>query len=105
MPLAHKVKHNANQWQELHQPPAPAEITPSNISPSIQLSQLNLAYVQKTDYTAGLTFLHTLGYSQTTSDTVKPAELKEVIIKSWQRMDIGRLPDEQNGFLNSGKKK
>lgn len=26
------------------------------------------------------------------------------MIKSWQRRDITRLPDEQNGFLNSGKK-
>jgi Fe(3+) dicitrate transport protein len=54
--------------------------------------------------TAGLSFLQTLSFSQTANDTIKSAELKEVIIKSWQRRDIDRLPDEQNGFLNSGKK-
>ena len=45
-----------------------------------------------------------VSYAQTSIDTSKSNELKEVIIKSWQRRDITRLPDEQNGFLNSGKK-
>ncbi len=45
-----------------------------------------------------------VSYAQTSKDTSKSNELKEVIIKSWQRRDITRLPDEQNGFLNSGKK-
>jgi Fe(3+) dicitrate transport protein len=43
-------------------------------------------------------------FAQVQSDTIKHKELKEVIIKSWQRRDITRLPDEQNGFLNNGKK-
>jgi Fe(3+) dicitrate transport protein len=42
--------------------------------------------------------------AQTSLDTTKSKELKEVIIKAWQRRDITRLPKEQNGFLNSGKK-
>lgn len=42
--------------------------------------------------------------AQTTLDTTKSKELKEVTIKAWQRRDITRLPEEQNGFLNSGKK-
>ena len=37
-------------------------------------------------------------------DTLKPKELQEVIIKSWMRRDISRLQDEENGFLNAGKK-
>jgi Fe(3+) dicitrate transport protein len=44
------------------------------------------------------------GYCQNPADTVKPKELKEVMIKSWMRRDIGRLPDEEGGYLNSGKK-
>jgi Fe(3+) dicitrate transport protein len=44
------------------------------------------------------------GFSQNPTDTVKPKELKEVMIKSWMRRDIGRLPDEEGGYLNSGKK-
>lgn len=40
-----------------------------------------------------------VSYSQTSKDTSKSKELKEVIIKSWQRRDITRLPDEQNGFF------
>lgn len=30
--------------------------------------------------------------------------LQEITIKTWQRRDISRLPDEQNGFLHDGKK-
>jgi Fe(3+) dicitrate transport protein len=37
-------------------------------------------------------------------DTFKQKELQEVRIKSWMRKDIDRLPDEENGFLNAGKK-
>ncbi|MBC8050172.1 MAG: hypothetical protein H7X92_08505 [Chitinophagales bacterium] len=37
-------------------------------------------------------------------DTLKPKELKEVIIKAWQHREVTRLPEEQNGFLISGKK-
>lgn len=43
-------------------------------------------------------------FGQNTSDTLKPKELKEVVIRAWQRRDITRLPEEQNGFLNTGKK-
>lgn len=42
--------------------------------------------------------------SQIATDTSKAKQLTEVVIKAWQRRDITRLPDEQNGFLNSGKK-
>ncbi len=52
----------------------------------------------------GLAFFLVSGFSQTDSNTIKSKELKEVIIKSWQRRDITRLPEEQNGFLNTGKK-
>ena len=47
-------------------------------------------------------FSYTNGFSQT--DSSKPKELKEVIIRAWQRTDVSRLPDEQNGFLFTGKK-
>lgn len=43
-------------------------------------------------------------FAQQNSDSASSKELKEVTIKSWMRRDINRLPDEQNGFLNSGKK-
>lgn len=49
-------------------------------------------------------FVSVTSFAQTASDTIKPKELQEVIIKSWQRSDITRLPDENDGFLNSGKK-
>jgi Fe(3+) dicitrate transport protein len=42
--------------------------------------------------------------AQNKIDTAQPKQLKEIIIKSWQRRDITHLPEEQNGFLNSGKK-
>lgn len=42
--------------------------------------------------------------AQTTLDTTKSKELKEILIKAWQRKDITRLPEEQNGFLITGKK-
>lgn len=42
--------------------------------------------------------------AQHIKDTAKARELKEVTIKTWQRNDINRLADEQNGFLNTGKK-
>lgn len=45
-----------------------------------------------------------IAFGQTQQDTTKTRELKEVIIKAWQRRDITHLPEEQNGFLNSGKK-
>ena len=45
-----------------------------------------------------------IAFGQTQKDTTKTKELKEVIIKAWQRRDLTHLPDEQNGFLNSGKK-
>lgn len=51
----------------------------------------------------GLTIFST-AFGQTQKDTTKTRELKEVIIKAWQRRDIARLPEEQNAFLNSGKK-
>lgn len=43
-------------------------------------------------------------FGQQVADSANAARLKEVIIKSWMRRDVGPLPDEQNGFLNSGKK-
>lgn len=43
-------------------------------------------------------------FSQKEKDSSKSKELKEVTIKTWQRNDINRLPDEQNGFLYTGKK-
>ncbi len=43
-------------------------------------------------------------FAQVSNDTTKTKELKEVIIKAWQRRDMTQLPEEQNGFLNSGKK-
>ena len=49
-------------------------------------------------------FFYTTSFAQTSKDTAKTKDLKEVTIKAWQRRDIIHLPDEQNGFLNSGKK-
>ncbi|MDX2046276.1 MAG: TonB-dependent receptor, partial [Chitinophagaceae bacterium] len=49
-----------------------------------------------------ISFTGSLGQEQ--KDTIKSKDLREVIIKAWQRRDITRLPEEQNGFLNSGKK-
>ena len=43
-----------------------------------------------------------VAFGQTQKDTTK--ELKEVTIKLWQRRAIAHLPEEQNAFLNSGKK-
>ncbi len=43
-------------------------------------------------------------FAQKVNDTSQTKRLKEVTIKTWQRNDINRLPDEQNGFLNTGKK-
>ena len=43
-------------------------------------------------------------FSQEVNDTAKSKILKELTIRSWQRQDISRLPDEQGGFLNTGKK-
>ena len=42
--------------------------------------------------------------AQKAVDTGNVKKLKEVIIKAWMRKDVDRLPDEENGFLNSGKK-
>jgi len=47
---------------------------------------------------------NTSSFGQSPKDTIKPKELKEVVIKAWQRRDITRLPEEQNGFLSGGKK-
>ncbi len=46
--------------------------------------------------------LITNAQKETDSTTVK--ELKEIIIRSWQHKDIGRMPDAANGFLYIGKK-
>lgn len=43
-------------------------------------------------------------FAQQSADTTTPSQLKEVFIKSWMRRDITALPEEQNGFLYSGKK-
>ncbi|MDE3249318.1 MAG: TonB-dependent receptor plug domain-containing protein, partial [Bacteroidota bacterium] len=42
--------------------------------------------------------------AQTGPDSTQRKSLQEVIIRAWQRRDIGRLPDESNGRLNAGKK-
>lgn len=42
--------------------------------------------------------------AQKHADTSKAKILKEITIKAWQRGDRTRLPEEQSGFLNSGKK-
>ena len=49
-------------------------------------------------------FFSFTSFGQNAPDTLKPKELKEVIIKAWQRRDISNLPDEQSGLINSGKK-
>lgn len=49
-------------------------------------------------------FISIASFGQGATDTIKPKELREVIIRSWIKKDIGRLPDEENGYLNSGKK-
>ena len=49
-------------------------------------------------------FVSGITFSQVKNDTTKTKELKEIIIKAWQWRDITRLPEEHNGFLNSGKK-
>lgn len=51
----------------------------------------------------GLTLVQSFCFAQK-ADSIKSKELKEVIIRAWQRRDISRLPEEQNGFLNNGKK-
>ncbi len=43
-------------------------------------------------------------FAQNERDTILSKELQEVKIKSWMRRDINRLSDEENGFLNAGKK-
>ena len=48
--------------------------------------------------------IFSISFGQIQQDTPKTKELQEVIIKAWQRRDITHLPEEQNGFLNSGKK-
>lgn len=48
--------------------------------------------------------LFDFAFSQKRVDTLKSTQLQEVRIKSWMRRDISRLADEQNGFLNDGKK-
>lgn len=42
--------------------------------------------------------------AQPANEKIKTKELKEVIIKAWQHRDVAPAPEEQNGFLNSGKK-
>lgn len=49
-------------------------------------------------------FIIHIVYAQQQKDTTKTKELQEVIIRTWQWWDIGRLPEADNGFLNSGKK-
>lgn len=46
----------------------------------------------------------TQGFSQNSPDTLKPKELREIMIKSWMRRDIERLPDVQNNVITAGKK-
>lgn len=43
-------------------------------------------------------------FSQVATDTSKAKKLQEITVRSWLRQDISRLADEQNGFLNNGKK-
>lgn len=35
---------------------------------------------------------------------MKPKSIREIIIKAWQKRDISNLPEEQDGYLNSGRK-
>lgn len=42
--------------------------------------------------------------AQSSNDTLKGKDLKEVIIKAWMRKDIDRMGDDENGFLHNGKK-
>ncbi len=42
--------------------------------------------------------------AQVKTDSTRSKELKEVIIRAWQRRDITHMPEEQQGFLYSGKK-
>lgn len=50
------------------------------------------------------TLVNSVSQAQVKADTTSAKELEEVTIKSWMRRDINRLPEEQNGFLHSGKK-
>lgn len=43
-------------------------------------------------------------FGQHASDTLHPKELQEILIKSWMRRDIDRLPDVQNNIITAGKK-
>jgi Fe(3+) dicitrate transport protein len=43
-------------------------------------------------------------FSQFLPDSIARKDLREITLKAWLRRDIARLPDEQNGFLNAGKK-
>lgn len=61
-----------------------------------------MATTIKTVFFTGFLFLHIVLFSQ--ADSAKPKELKEVIIRAWQRVDVSRLPDEQAGYLFAGKK-
>ena len=43
-------------------------------------------------------------FSQNTTDTFTVRELQEIMIKSWMRNDIDRLPEVQNNIITTGKK-
>ena len=49
-------------------------------------------------------FASLYGFGQGSPDTIKSKELQEIMIRSWMRRDIDRLPDVQNNVIAAGKK-
>lgn len=49
-----------------------------------------------------LLFLPTLCFAQ--QDSTRAKSIREIIIRAWQKRDISNLPEEQNGYLYSGRK-
>lgn len=49
-------------------------------------------------------FASTNCFGQHPTDTIKSKELQEIMIKSWMRRDIDRLPEVQNNIITVGKK-
>lgn len=49
-------------------------------------------------------FIPAISLAQQPVDTMKAKELQEVIIRSWMRRDISRLPDVQENMIAAGKK-
>ncbi len=49
-------------------------------------------------------FAFIVNLAKAQEDSAKTRQLKEVIIKGWQRNDIGNMPDVQNSIITIGKK-